>query len=64
MQQMVTNQAYSLSLTLFRPLQEPLDSTNLLSIITVMSLVLLASVTVLTEGVKFTPGVMKSVVSE
>ena len=37
-----------------------LDNINLFSIITIMSFLLLAPVTLLTEGVKFTPSAMKA----
>lgn len=41
-------------------LQGSLDNINLFSIITIMSFFLLAPVTLLTEGVKFTPGAIKA----
>ena len=41
-------------------LQGSLDNINLFSIITIMSFFLLAPVTLLTEGVKFTPGAIEA----
>ena len=42
------------------PLQGSLDNINLFSIITIMAFFLLAPVTLLTEGVKFTPGAIEA----
>ena len=43
--------------------QESMDNITLFSIITIMSFILLAPVTIFMEGVKFTPAYLQSVVS-